>query len=244
MSLPSAPADSVPWISVAQMREVDRVAVEIGLSLVRMMENAGANLAAMARELLGGDLAGSRVTVLSGPGGNGGGGLACARRRAGSGAEVEVRLGTEPGLLAKVPREQYELLLELGVPVRVGAEDLRAPELFVDALLGYSQLGAPRDGIAELIERTRGGRVLALDVPSGLELESGAPHEPGVRAEATMTLALPKRGLADDRGRGRVGELYLADIAIGASVYERLRIRYSPPFGPGPLLRLEAAQGG
>ncbi|MGB6425643.1 MAG: hypothetical protein WBF18_10240, partial [Solirubrobacterales bacterium] len=58
------------WISVAQMREVDRVAVEVGLSLVRMMENAGANLAAMARELLGGDLAGRRIAVLSGPGGN------------------------------------------------------------------------------------------------------------------------------------------------------------------------------
>jgi len=230
----------VTWISVAQMREVDRVAVEVGLSLVRMMENAGANLAAMARELLGGDLAGRRIAVLSGPGGNGGGGLVCARRLAGSGAEVEVRLGTEPEVLAEVPREQYELLLELGVSVRVGAEDLPDPELFVDALLGYSQRGAPREGIAELIERTEGGRVLALDVPSGLELESGAAFEPGVAAEATMTLALPKRGLASDQGRERVGDLYLADIAIGTSVYDRLGIRYSPPFGPGPLLRLEA----
>ncbi|MBK5110557.1 MAG: NAD(P)H-hydrate epimerase [Thermoleophilia bacterium] len=239
VSLPSAPPDSVTWISVAQMRDVDRVAMETGLSLVRMMENAGASLAAMARELLGGDLTGRRVAVLSGPGGNGGGGLVCARRLAGSGAEVEVRLSTEPEVLSEVSREQYQLLLELGIPVRVGGEDLADPELFVDALLGYGQRGVPGDRIAGLIERTRDGRVLALDVPSGLELESGTAYEPGVGAEATMTLALPKRGLASDQARERVGDLYLADIAIGTSVYDRLGIRYSPPFGPGPLLRLE-----
>ena len=66
------PAGSVSWISVPQMRDVDRVAMELGLTLTRMMENAGANLAWLASVMLGADVSGRRIRVLAGPGGNGG----------------------------------------------------------------------------------------------------------------------------------------------------------------------------
>jgi NAD(P)H-hydrate epimerase len=79
------------------MREVDRVAIELGLSLTRMMENAGGALAWMACWMLGGDVAARRITVLSGPGGNGGGGLVAARSLIGWGANVDVRLAAAPG---------------------------------------------------------------------------------------------------------------------------------------------------
>ena len=62
------------------MRDVDRVAMDLGLTLTRMMENAGANLAWLASEMIGGEVSGRRITVLAGPGGNGGGGLVAARR--------------------------------------------------------------------------------------------------------------------------------------------------------------------
>jgi hypothetical protein len=73
---PSVAAGSIPWLTVTQMREVDRLMIEeFAISLEQMMENAGRNLALLARHLLGGDARGRRVLVLAGTGGNGGGGL-------------------------------------------------------------------------------------------------------------------------------------------------------------------------
>jgi len=243
--VPDCPDGEVPWISVAQMRAVDRETIGLGLDLARMMENAGANLAWLARGLLGGDVAGRRVTVLAGRGGNGGGGLVAARRLTGWGALVDVRLAAEPSELAPVPRQQLEILRAMDTPTFVGAADLSPPELLIDAILGYSQQGSPRATVAYLIAvahtvaAARDTPVLSLDVPSGLELDDGMVHEPAVRATATMTLALPKAGLRVDGARSLVGELYLADVSIPPVVYEHLGIRYRSPFTRGPIVRLK-----
>src|SRR5258708_5868260 len=111
------------------MREVDRVAIELGLTLPRMMENAGANLARLALALLGGDARGRRVAVLAGRGGSGGGGLVAARRLIGWGAHVEVRLSHGASAFAPVPREQLEILRATATPVAVGADRLAPAEL-------------------------------------------------------------------------------------------------------------------
>jgi NAD(P)H-hydrate epimerase len=236
--LPSCPPDTVPWISVAQMREVDRAAIAIGLSLTRMMESAGANLASMAGAMLGGNVAGRRIVVLAGRGSNGGGGLVAARRLIGWGADVEVRLASPPDELAPVPLEQLRLLQRMEAPMAVGARGLSPPDLFVDAILGYSQRGDPRGEAAELIAAMEGARALSLDVPSGLELEHGTVGRPAVSAEATLTLALPKAALRSGVAVPLVGELYLADISIPAMVYEGLGIPYRSPFSRGPIVGL------
>ena len=136
-------------------------------------------------------------------------------------------------------RKQYETLARLDVP---HGEDLDDEELIVDALLGYSQKGAPSGEVAALIRRAGGAPVLSLDVPSGLELASGRLYDPHVRATATLTLALPKQGLRSDDAAGVIGDLYLADISVPPAVYERLGIRYSSPFGRSPLVRIDAAE--
>ena len=228
----------MPWIIVAEMREVDRAAVAIRLSLTRMMENAGAALAWMACSMLGGTVAGRRTTVLAGRGGNGGGGLVAARRLIGWGAEVEVRLASPPDELAPVPLEQLLLLERMNGSVAVGADGLSQPELFIDAILGYSQQGDPRGHAAQLIAATHGARVLSLDVPSGLELERGIIGTPTVKAEATLTLALPKAALRLEAAQPQVGELYLADISVPAVVCEALQVPYHSPFSRGPIVRL------
>jgi NAD(P)H-hydrate epimerase len=241
--LPTCRADAVPWLTVEQMRDVDRVAIDIGLDLARMMENAGGHLAAAALAMLGGDARGRRVTVLCGRGGNGGGGLVAARRLIGWGAEVEVRLSDPPDRLAPVPREQLEILRATGAPITVGATGLAAADLFVDALLGYSQRGAPHGGAAELIAATAGGRMLALDVPSGLLLEDGSIADPAVRAEVTLTLAVPKTALRGEHSQRLVGELHLADIGIPPSVFRRLAIPFRSPFSQGPVVRILLPRG-
>lgn len=238
--LPRVTPAALPWLSVAQMREVDRLMVEeLGVSLVRMMENAGRNLALLARRLVGGDASGRRVLVLAGPGGNGGGGLVAARHLVVAGAEVDVALSEPPERLAPVPAGQLAILRRMGVPVELGPAGAHGePELVLDALLGYSQQGDPRGAAARLIEWSHGQRVLALDSPSGLELETGVLRRPSVRAEATLTLALPKEGLRAPGAAEAIGRLYLADISVPALVYERLGLAYATPFGAGTIVRI------
>ena len=129
-------AGSGSWISVAQMRDVDRAAIELGLTLTRMMENAGANLAWLASAMLDGDVPGRDVIVLAGPGGNGGGGLVAARRLIGWGANVDIRLASDPAEHEPIPLEQLRLLQRMESSIAVGAAALAAPDLFIDAILG------------------------------------------------------------------------------------------------------------
>jgi NAD(P)H-hydrate epimerase len=231
----------VPWLSVAQMREVDRLMVdELGISLVRMMENAGRNLAVLARRFLGGSADGRQVVVMAGPGGNGGGGLVAARHLAVAGARVAVRLATAVERLAPAPAEQLEILRRMNVDIAVGPPvDAPDADLVLDALLGYSQSGDPRGNAAALIEWSATRRVLSLDTPSGLELTSGDIRRPAVCAEATLTLALPKSGLRAPGAADAVGALYLADISVPALVYKRLALPYASPFGAGPIVELD-----
>lgn len=230
-------ADELPWLTVEQMRALDRVAVEeLGVTLERMMENAGRNLARLAR-LLGGRQPRS-VAVLAGSGGNGGGGLVAARHLASAGIAVTVVLASPPERLAPVTREQYEIVRAIGIPVAVGASGLGDVELVLDALLGYSQAGAPEGETAAVIAAAAGRRVLALDVPSGLELSTGKLHEPHVHAEATLTLAAPKRALRSPDGLRATGELFLGDISIPAVAYGRVGIDYATPFSAEAIVRI------
>jgi NAD(P)H-hydrate epimerase len=232
-------AAAVPWLTVEQMREVDRIMVEeLGISLVRMMENAGRNLAELARHLLGGDACGRSIAVLAGPGGNGGGGLVAARHLSTAGARVQVALSAPAAQFAPVPAEQLAIARRLAIPVHAGIESLGEPELVVDGLLGYSQCGEPRGPAAELIRWGSGRRVLALDVPSGLELATGSLRTPYVSAEATLTLAAPKMALKAPGAEAAVGRLYLADISVPALVYERLGVSWQTPFASGPIVEL------
>jgi NAD(P)H-hydrate epimerase len=238
--MPILDAGAVPWLSVEQMREVDRIMVEeLGISLVRMMENAGRNLAQLARHMLGGDARGRAVLVLAGPGGNGGGGLVAARHLAVAGAQVRVALAAAPERFAPVPAEQLAIIRQLAVHVDDGAvEALGEPELVIDALLGYSQQGDPYSETAALIRWSAGRRVLALDVPSGLELSSGRLRMPYVAAEATVTLAAPKQGLRAMAAARAVGRLFLADITVPATAYQRLGVSYQTPFGSSSIVEL------
>ncbi len=103
--IPTLDPAALPWLSVEQMREVDRLLIEeVGITLEQLMENAGRNLALLARALLGGDAHERPVAVLAGPGGNGGGAMAAARHLTVAGAQVRVLLAQPPERLAPAPR--------------------------------------------------------------------------------------------------------------------------------------------
>ena len=205
------------------MREVDRVMVEdLGISLLQMMENAGRATATRARSMLGGTVAGQPVTVLAGPGGNGGGGMVAARRLAVWGARVTVVLSHPPSELSSAAAHQCATLHKLGIDTSVGPVTLTGTALIIDALIGYSLRGAPRGAAAEVIHAANDApaQVLSLDVPSGMDSDTGAAHHPCITATSTLTLALPKTGLLTPAAAPVVGELFVADISVPASVYE------------------------
>lgn len=211
------------------MVEVDRLAIEeFGPNLFQMMENAGRNLAEQALQLLGQDWTGARVVVLAGTGGNGGGGLCAARHLANRDLRVGVEV-THVSRLSEVPAQQFRLAQAAGASKGV----LQAPDLVLDAIIGYSLRGAPRGRALELIGwcNRQSCPVLSLDIPSGIEATTGAAPGEVVQADTTMTLALPKLGLVAPE----CGELVLADIGIPQSLYAAptLALEYTSPFGNG-----------
>ena len=236
----------VPFITSAQMREVDRVMVETyGIQIVQMMENAGRSLARLARDrFLAGDPRGRRVLVLAGTGGNGGGGLVCARRLHNWGADVHIWLSKMASHLTDVTHGQLHALEQIRVPIEVAAEeaDLSQGDLVVDALIGYSLHGAPTGAAATLIHASNrhGGPVLALDVPSGVDATTGAVHDPAIFATATLTLALPKQGLCSQAAREHVGELYLGDIGVPQDLFtdEPLELEVGAIFAEDDIVRV------
>lgn len=234
-----------PAVTAQQMREVDRAMVEeFGIELLQMMENAGRSLAELAVDRFHP----RRVLVLAGPGGNGGGGLVAARHLANRGRQVHVVLATRAERLDPVPARQLHSLARMGVPVadEPGLENLPAVlrahgavDLVIDALLGYSAHGDPREPLASLIRwiNEQAAPVLSLDTPSGLDVTTGAAGRPCVSATATLTLALPKTGLL---GTPQVGELYLADISIPPRAYRQFGIEIGDVFGESPIIQISA----
>jgi NAD(P)H-hydrate epimerase len=251
MHMPSVPAVDIPAVSAAQMAEVDRLAVDVfGIGLLQMMEQAGSHLAATAAAELGGDLRDCRVLVAVGPGNNGGGGLTAARHLANRGARVRVVLARPARRLGEAGRHHLATLLEMGVschmatydlPDREMAHEVAAADMIVDAVLGYRGRGAPHDEVKALLDHIGGApdRTLSLDLPSGVDADTGEAAPGAISSRATMTLALPKLGLLTDAGRVRRGHLYLADIGLPAALYERMGLAVGTPFATGRIVRVE-----
>jgi len=237
----------VPSVTAAQMAEVDRAAVEeLGISTEMLMENAARQVALACREVLG-SVEGRRIVCLAGTGNNGGDALAAARRLRGWGADVRcVMVRGSDRSHRDLNKRQRDILVRIGIAI-ASAEAARFDdaELIVDGLLGYSVRGAPRGDVEPLIREADRSRVpiVAIDLPSGLDPDSGEPLGVAIRAAVTVTLALPKVGLLGTSSRNLVGALLLADIGIPAVAYQRFGIDARGCFVDGDLVRVLAAEG-
>lgn len=214
-------------ISPRQMREIDRLAEEeYGLTPALLMEVAGLAAARVARIILGPSTAGRSISILAGPGNNGADGLVAARRLCGWGAEVAVLTSYNIDSARGLSETQLELATAAGVSVEAWQGAMLGADLVIDALLGFGALGDPRGNVAGMIDAaTRSRRpILALDVPSGLDPETGLPSSTCVEAAATVTLGLAKTGLLTDAARPFVGRLFLADIGLPRPLLARLGV--------------------
>src|SRR5215213_2025746 len=232
------------------MSRIDHIMVdELGVNVLQLMEIAGQAVAAWARErFLGGDARGMRVLVLAGSGGNGGDGMVAARFLHSWGGHPAVWLSHETATLQGAAAHQLRSLDTLGLPIHPPSEpgpeepgELPGADLIVDALLGFGLSGPPSGAAARLITAANAhpAPVLAVDLPSGLDARTGDPYEPCIRADATLTLALPKTGLLAPAARPVIGELAVADIGVPPEVYARLGLDVGHVFAERSIVRVE-----
>jgi hydroxyethylthiazole kinase-like uncharacterized protein yjeF len=214
--------DGIAYLTSDEMAAVDRAATEVfGIGVPDMMGKAGLATATMARRMLGGKE--GRVVCLVGKGNNGGDGLVAARHLASWGTEVHVVLGAGRAELRDVPAEQLRAVDQVGIKVSGPGSPIPPTDLIVDALLGYSSQGNPREPIASLIRKANesGIPVLAVDLPSGLDAGSGEPGEPCIVASSTVTFGFPKSGFLNARAPRFLGHLFLADVSLPDLIYRR-----------------------
>ena len=208
-----SPDDNV-LLTPAEMATADRLAVEGGVSGAELMETAGRAVA----ELIAQRWSPRPVSVLCGPGNNGGDGFVAARHLAGFGWPVQLGLLGERGALRGDAAHHAALWREPVQPL--GPELLQGAALVVDAIFGAG-LARPLDGIArQMIEALakQPAPVVAVDVPSGLDGATGTVQGAAAPASITVTFFRKKPGHLLLPGRALCGELVLVDIGIPASV--------------------------
>jgi len=213
-------------VTGTQMADIDRCAIEEhGVPGADLMDRAGAEVFAVLGER-GGGLQGLTAAVVCGKGNNGGDGFVVARLLHRAGVPVRVLLTEAPERSSGDAAHHLGLLRQAGVePQVMGApqeEELSRCEVIVDAVLGTGVTGAARGAPARAIEAmNRAARpIVSVDLPSGLEADSGRADGPCVRAAVTVTFGLAKRGQLFHPGRSHCGDLRVVDIGFPAAAVE------------------------
>jgi ADP-dependent NAD(P)H-hydrate dehydratase / NAD(P)H-hydrate epimerase len=215
-------------LTAEEMRLLDRATIETGHATgVELMERAGAGVVeAMERRY--GSLLGHRVLVLCGTGNNGGDGLVAARWLRARGAEVHVGLLGDAARVQGDTLHQLARLTEEGQTVQRVASEADLERLLaardqwdcaLDALLGTGARGAPEGIVAAGVQALRrlddgGTRVVAVDLPTGVNADTGEIARRAVRADLTVTFGEPKRGHFLYPGRAFAGALEVVDIGL------------------------------
>ncbi|MFH1369168.1 MAG: NAD(P)H-hydrate epimerase [Elusimicrobiota bacterium] len=205
-------------VTSAEMREIDRRATEeFGVASRTLMENAG-KAVADAAESIAKSSVNKRILVLCGPGNNGGDGLVAARYLQNRGYKVKVLLIKEPGAFKGDTLENYKLAENLWLDMHVFGDStiFRDYDVVIDALLGTGTKGEIAGAYKLAIDyiNSSGVPVVSVDIPSGLDADTGMVFGTAVKAQITVTMALPKKGFENPEAAQYLGKLIIADIGI------------------------------
>jgi NAD(P)H-hydrate epimerase len=218
-------------LSRDEVRDVDHRAIEdFGMPGIVLMENAGRG----AAELLTGLGIQGPVVVVAGKGNNAGDGFVIARHLESAGIEIEVLLACEPNQLRGDAAVNFKILRLARTPLQFVTPDLPLEELngllsradwVIDALLGTGTRGAIQDPLASLIERinAKSDKILAVDLPSGLDCDTGRPLGPCVRANHTATFVARKLGFEAPKSREFTGTVHVIGIGIPKTLLDELQ---------------------
>jgi NAD(P)H-hydrate epimerase len=218
-------------LHVQQIRELDVLAIEhVGMPGLLLMENAGRAAADVVYDALI-DPPRSRVLVLCGPGNNGGDGLVVARHLWNAGVRTVVALAAardayrgDAATNLHIYERMHKPLIDATQPGALDAlrEQAENADAIVDALLGSGASGAPRGLIAELIRladrAAPRARRIAIDIPSGLDAETGTVWSPCFRADATVTFVAAKVGFSAAAAQAVLGRVVVVGIGAPADL--------------------------
>ena len=216
-------------VTAEQMRKIDSDAAGIGLTTEILMENAGYAIAEETKKLLG-SVIGKHILVITGPGNNGGDGLVAARYLSNWGAKIKLYLCTQRSSddknfiltqdrnIITTQANQDENLTELD-------RYLADSEAIIDSIFGTGK-SRPVEGVfKQILTRVIQAKknrpdlfIIAVDIPSGLDANTGAIDPSCPHANATITLGSPKPGLFNFPGAERAGAVIIADIGIPATL--------------------------
>jgi ADP-dependent NAD(P)H-hydrate dehydratase / NAD(P)H-hydrate epimerase len=205
-----------PLLDAPRMRAVDRWAIEErGIPSLDLMERAGSGVADAVQRLAHD----GPIAVVCGKGNNGGDGLVVARLLREAAREVAVVCLVSPDRLSPDARANLERLpgeRPLALHESAAREAIERADVLVDALLGTGFEGEPRGAVAEAIEAVNAacGRVVSVDMPSGVDASTGILAGAAVRADLTITFHAAKPGQWIHPGKGCAGELTTIDIGI------------------------------
>lgn len=210
-----------PWplVGARTMQALDRYTIDqLAVPGALLMESAGRAVAEVALEMR---CAGAGVVIVCGSGNNGGDGLVAARHLAAIGAPVRVLLVGDESRLTHDAATNLSRLRAMGIEPSQDWSEPGAGSVLVDALFGTGLSrppeGAAADAIAWMHACSERVPVLAVDLPSGLDADTGQPLGPALKAQVTVTCGLPKLALVLEPGRSLAGEIRVARIGIADS---------------------------
>ncbi|CAM3908982.1 NAD(P)H-hydrate dehydratase [Alkalicoccus chagannorensis] len=206
-----------------EMQRMETYAIEtIGIPSLVLMENAARHAAEAAVQAAPGA---GRWIILAGKGNNGGDGAAAARHLMDLGREALLVYAVSPDSFEGEAAVQRDIAAALDVPSMVyGEEEIpwNQGDAVIEALLGTGASGPPREPYASLIRewKTAGLPTAAMDLPAGVDADTGELSEPNVQADWTMALGASKRGLEQYPGAAAAGEVMVCSIGIPEKVTE------------------------
>jgi NAD(P)H-hydrate epimerase len=218
-------------LSCHQVRTLDRVAIEdYGIPALVLMENAGRGVADVLISL---GIAGP-VAICCGKGNNGGDGLVVARHLVNQGHEVKVLLFAPLHTLSTEAAVHWHITQRMGIRAAILTDarqideqlpgELAQAEWILDALFGTGLTGAlrpPFDRVVAMINESQ-KKVLAVDIPSGLDADTGEPHGPTIRATDTVTFVAGKKGFANPAAAAWLGTVHVVDIGVPKSLIQQV----------------------
>ena len=218
MTWPAVSWTRVPMVSSATLRQADAEArSQFGIEPLQLMEVAGWQVARFVHAFRDG-IRGKRVAVVAGSGNNGGDALAAARFLHQRGAIVTASIVPSRDASSLVARHAT-IIRRMGIPVRDAPDGIEpSVDTVIDGLLGTGIRPPLREPAPRIIDamNAAGRPIVAVDVPSGMDSDTGQGAERAVHAAATLTLAAPKAALASAPNAGRV---FVADIGMPASLF-------------------------
>lgn len=212
-----------------EMRNMDKAAIEqYGIPDSLLMENAGHSVAVESVNLLG-DVKGKIVSIVAGSGNNGGDALCAARHLEGLGAGVKIFLLGNTEHMKPAAAIQWEIANKMGLEITILKEDrdwkklqltLKLSDLIVDGLLGTGFAGTLREEASRLIGLMNGSNlpIVSIDIPSGVNSDTGAVESIAVKADVTVGLALPKPGHYVSPGKMHTGKLIIDSIGMPSAL--------------------------